>query len=104
MLTKKLLVIDKITAYCPKEYISQALNQTFSIIIVTLSYSQLFINSHLFPPVLPRSFAKFFVSDATLGFQLVLLSCVLFYICEGIRLLSIIIFLSKRLFIKNTRD
>lgn len=42
--------------------------------------------------------------DATLGFQLELLSCVLFYIGEGIRLLSIIIFLSVRLFIKNTRD
>ena len=31
MLTKKLLVIDKITAYCPTEYISQALNQTVTI-------------------------------------------------------------------------
>ena len=32
MLTKKLLVIDKITAFCcPTEYICQALNQTVAI-------------------------------------------------------------------------
>lgn len=31
MLTKKLLVIDKITAHCPTEYICQALNQTVTI-------------------------------------------------------------------------